>query len=65
MDGDDYTDYKIEPRAEGGYSIIRTCYGVADKEYITITEDGSIGNTGRFTYIQLLKEKGVHVYKNT
>ena len=64
MDGDDYTHFKIEERADGGYSIVRSCYGVADKEFITIMKDGSIGNTGWFTYIKLLKEHGVRVYKN-
>lgn len=65
MRGDDYTYFDIEPRQDGGYNIVETCYCVPNKEFITIMEDGSIGNTGELTYIKLLKEQGVHVYKNT
>lgn len=62
MDEDDYIDLELEPRPDGGYNIVKSCYGVTDKEYITIMKDGRIDNTGQFTYTKLLKEQGVRIY---
>ncbi len=65
MGCEDYVDFIIEPRVGGGYSIVKTRYGEPVYECVTIMEDGSIDDAGYYVYTNLLKEKGVRVYKNT
>jgi hypothetical protein len=63
MDGDDYQRFEIEPREDGGYSIVCICYGVRNEDFITISSEGLIGNTGIYTYLKLLKDRGVRVFR--
>ena len=64
MDADDFQHYNIEPREDGGYNIVRNCYEVSEKDFITIMKDGKIVNTGHFRYVEFLKNQGVRVLKS-